>query len=286
MGTKGAGMKALLFLLMAMIALQTTLIAQPLTGKRAAVLITEGFHDEETQDPIDHLRDLGAEVTVIGPQTGTVEAYNSNHEVTIEKSVGEVSIDDFEGLIIPGGNSPGRMDDNNEVVAFVRNFFLTGKPVAAICHGPLLLVAADVVDGFEATGYQSIRDELEDAGADYKNQEVVVDRNMITSRKPDDIPAFIEKITQALSEQTHAQRLTGAAIAHNSMPVRLHENVMHISRPGAYELIITAANGGSLRRTFHVGQNASIVIDEGLAPGRYLVAISGHTAVLPMLVRR
>jgi protease I len=175
--------------------------AAELDGVNVAVMIAEGFHDEETTYPMERLSEAGAAVTVIGPETGEKEAYNSNQRVSVEKRIDEVAVEDFHGLIIPGGHSPERLVEHAEAVNFARAFFETGRMTAAICHGPLVLVAADVVDGYEATGWGSISDELEDAGAEYVNQEVVIDRSMITSRQPDDLPAFVEAITNALAAQ-------------------------------------------------------------------------------------
>ncbi|GEM_PF-149973 len=169
-----------------------------LIGRNVAILIAQGFHDAETVDPKEHLSNLGASVTVIGPEVGIVGAYNSNVEVEIEKAVADVSIDDFDALIIPGGDSPGVLREIEAVVDFVRGFFNAGKVVAAICHGPQVLVTADVLDGYTATCFHGMSDELIAAGAEYVNEPVVVDGHLITSRLPDDIPVFNEAISEAL----------------------------------------------------------------------------------------
>ncbi len=169
-----------------------------LTGKRVAILITEGFHDAETLDPKEYLADRGASVTVIGPEVATVGAYNSDVEVDIEKAVADVSIDDFDALVIPGGQSPDNLRQYDEVVDFARDFFNTGKPVAAICHGPQVLVTAGVLEQRTATCFGDMSYELKEAGAEYVDEELVIDGNLITSRVPDDLPVFSEAIADVL----------------------------------------------------------------------------------------
>ena len=171
-----------------------------LTGKRVAVLITEGFQDEETLHPMEFLRDRGAEVVVIGPSVRTVKAYNSDQEVRIEKAVSDVTVAEFDALVIPGGRSPGLLRDNAEIVNFVRVFYETGRTIGAICHGPQVLIAAGVVDGKRTTCFEGISDELIEAGADYEDSPLVRDGNIITSRIPDDLPVFSAAIANAMSE--------------------------------------------------------------------------------------
>jgi protease I len=245
--------------------------ATSLDGERVAVLITDGFHDEETEFPIDYFADQGATVTVIGPQVGEVEAYNSNTTVSIEKSIDEVSIDDFDALIIPGGHSPGNLVDHGDVVAFVRDFFLTAKPVAAICHGPLVLIAAEVVEGFEVTAYHSVGDELEDAGAEYTNQEVVVDRNLITSRQPDDLPAFVEAIDEALSQQTAVRFAAGGA----------HGRGRAGARRGGYTTVFMTLNGRRLPPASMVDRSGAL-----RAAGAYLVRQPDRSGQGRLILRR
>ncbi len=169
-----------------------------LAGRHVAILITEGFHDQETLHPKDYLRDRGAMVTVIGPAVETVVAYNSDVEVTIERTVDEVTVGQFDALVIPGGRSPGRLREDETVVAFVKSFVETGKPVAAICGGPRLLIATGLMEGRRATIVGGLSDELVEAGAYYRDTELVVDGNIITSRVPGDLPVFSEAIAQAL----------------------------------------------------------------------------------------
>ncbi len=171
-----------------------------LKGMRVGVLTGEGLHDMETLAPMAYLSNRGAKVTVIGVERGVVDAYNSDIELRIQKGVDEVEVDDFDALVLPGGRAPDNIREHEGVVEFAGDFFRTGKPVAAICHGPQVLVTAGVLDGFETTCISSIADEVEDAGARYTDQEVVRDRNLITSRLPEDIPAFVAMIEEVMVE--------------------------------------------------------------------------------------
>ncbi len=171
-----------------------------LAGLRVAVLIAEGFHDGETLEPIAYLSERGAAITVLGPEVGEPKAYNSDTRVTIEMPVSEARAEDFHGLILPGGQGPARLREHPPAVDFARAFVESGKPVAAICHGPQLLVTAGVVAGRRMTGVGGIAAELRAGGAEYLDQEVVRDGNLITSRTPPDLPAFNAAIAQALRE--------------------------------------------------------------------------------------
>lgn len=175
-----------------------------LRGMRVAVLTGEGLHDMETLAPIAYLSNRGAHVTVIGIEPGVVKAYNSDIKVRVQRSVDDVTVHDFDALVLPGGRAPDKIREHEGVVGFAGDFFRTGKPVAAICHGPQILVTAGVLEGFETTCISSIADEVEDAGAEYKDEEVVRDRNLITSRLPEDIPAFVGKIEKVMVESRMA----------------------------------------------------------------------------------
>lgn len=172
-------------------------VSQP----HVAVLVTEGFHDGETYMPIGYLVNKGFDVTVIGPETGRVKAYNSDFEIVIDKAVSDVSVDEFDALILPGGKAPATLKGNPTVVEFAKNFFNTGKTVAAVCHGPQVLAAAGVLDGVTSTGVNSIQEELEAAGATYVDEALVTDGNLITSRVPDDLPFFAAAIEKAVKEK-------------------------------------------------------------------------------------
>ncbi len=163
-----------------------------------AVLVDEGFHDGEAYMPIGYLTNRGAHITVIGPEVGLVTAYNSDFTINIERAVQRVSVNDFDALILPGGHAPSRLRENDEAVSFVREFFESGKVVAAICHGPQVLITAGVMQGMNATGVEGIRDELEEAGAIYLDEAVVVHDNLITSRTPPDLYDFSLAIEQSV----------------------------------------------------------------------------------------
>ncbi len=163
-----------------------------------AVLTGEGFHDGEAFMPIGYLVNRGATVTVIGAETGIVTAYNSDFTIHIEKTVEEVEVDDFDALILPGGEAPSALREHESVVDFARNFYDSGKTVAAICHGPQILITAGVMDGKNATGFEAIKDELEEAGALYHDESVVIHDNLITSRTPPDLYDFSLAIEQAI----------------------------------------------------------------------------------------
>lgn len=174
--------------------------AQELSGKRLAVLIAEGFHDGETLKPKAFLEEHGARVVVLGPAVGEVKAYNSEQMVTIEKAVSEARVDDFDALILPGGKGPAVLRENEAAVNFARDFLNSGKPVAAICHGPQVLITAGVIKDRTLTCASSVAEEIREAGGEYRDEMVVVDGNLITSRGPRDIPAFNEAILTALKK--------------------------------------------------------------------------------------
>lgn len=163
-----------------------------------AFMVDEGFHDGEAYMPLGYLTNRGARVTVIGPRRGIVGAYNSDFTILIEKTVAEVDAADFDALVLPGGQAPARLREHQDAVRLAREFFELNKIVAAICHGPQVLITAGVMDGVTATGVGGIRDELEEAGASYVDQSVVIHDNLITSRLPQDLYNFSAAIEQAV----------------------------------------------------------------------------------------
>lgn len=169
-----------------------------LMGNNVAFLITEGFHDGETMFPMGYLMSHGANVTLIGVERGEYTAYNSDITAVVIRSVDEVSADDFDALVIPGGESPANLREHENVITFVQAFVGAGKPTAAICHGPQVLVTADVIEGRTLTGVGGIEDEITGAGATFVDVEVMVDENIITSRTPPDLAAFSQQIAQSL----------------------------------------------------------------------------------------
>ncbi len=163
-----------------------------------AVLTGEGFHDGEAFMPMGYLVNRGAAVTVIGVETGLATAYNSDFTIHVEKTVEDVSVDQFDALILPGGEAPAMLREHEEVVDFARDFYDSGKKIAAICHGPQILITAGVMDGKNATGFEGIREELEEAGVNYRDESVVIHQNLITSRTPPDLYDFSLAIEQSI----------------------------------------------------------------------------------------
>lgn len=150
--------------------------------------------------PIGYLENKDMDITVIGPETGRVKAYNSDFEIVVQKKVGEVSVDEFDALVLPGGRAPAALREDPTVVEFAKNFFNSGKPVAAICHGPQVLARAGVLKDVTTTAVGSIRGELEEVGANYVDEALVIDGNLITSRVPGDLPVFSKAIEEAIKK--------------------------------------------------------------------------------------
>ncbi len=173
---------------------------KPLAGKHVLFLVADRFQDAETFFPMGYLAAQGASITVAGLAPGTVGAYNSDATIEVETTVAELQIDSFDALVIPGGGSPGNLRQDEDLVRFTAAFFKTGRPVAAICHGPQLLVTAGVMEGLEATCFSGMSRELEEAGARYIDQPLVRDGNLITSRLPEDLAPFSRAIAEAMTE--------------------------------------------------------------------------------------
>lgn len=173
---------------------------EPVNRPRVAVLLTEGFQDAEAYMPIGYLENKEMDVTVIGPATGRVKAYNSDFEIVVQKAVAEVEVDQFDALILPGGKAPAVLREDPAVVAFAKAFYNSGKPVGAICHGPQVLATAGVLQDVTATAVGAIKEELESAGANYVDEALVIDGNLITSRVPGDLPLFSQALEKAINE--------------------------------------------------------------------------------------
>lgn len=158
---------------------------------KIAVIIADFFEDVEYTKPAEAFRSAGHELMHVGIEKGkTVQGKNQMAEVRIEQAVDTASVDEFDALLIPGGYSPDRLRAHPEAVDFARTFVKSGKPVFAICHAPQLLITADVLKGRKITGYKSIIQDIKNAGAEFIDREVVEDGNLISSRNPNDIPAF------------------------------------------------------------------------------------------------
>ena len=159
---------------------------------RIACVLAEGFEDSEFKKPYDAFRDAGHEVIVIGKKKGDkIEGKQGKEKTKADLGIDEARPDDFAALFIPGGHSPDKLRADERFVAFVQAF--ADKPILAICHGPQLLLTAGMLDGRRLTAWKTVQDDLGRAGIDVVDEEVVVDDNLVTSRKPDDIPAFIDR---------------------------------------------------------------------------------------------
>lgn len=182
-------------------------MAQSLSGKTVAVLATDGVELIELIEPVKALRDAGAVVEIVSLKAGDFQGFNHltpGDKVTADKAVAGVDASAYSALMLPGGvANPDQLRADPDAVKFVRAFFDAGKPVAAICHAPWLLIEAGVVEGRTLTAFNSIRTDLRNAGANVVDEEVVVDDGLVTSRKPDDIPAFNAKMIEEFAEGRH-----------------------------------------------------------------------------------
>ena len=182
-------------------------MAGELSGRRIAFLATDGVEQAELTKPWDAIKSAGAEVELISLETGKVRGYNHLDEgdaFKVDKTVSEASSGDYDGLVLPGGvANPDALRMNDDAVKFTRGFFDAGLPVAAICHAPWMLIEAGVVEGKKVTSWPSLQTDLRNAGAKWADEEVIVDEGLVTSRKPDDLPAFIEKAIEEFGEGKH-----------------------------------------------------------------------------------
>ena len=175
-----------------------------LSGKKVAFVATNGYEDSELTEPWRALTDAGADLVMIAPEPGEIEGKKGDRQ-SVDRVSSEVDAGEFDALVLPGGvvNADHlRMDE--PAVRFARAFFDAGKPVGVICHGAWLLVEADVVRGRTMTSYPSLRTDLRNAGAEWVDREVVVDDGFVTSRRPDDLPAFNAKLIEEIGEGVHA----------------------------------------------------------------------------------
>jgi len=181
-----------------------------LDGKRILIIATNGFEQQELEVPRDTLRREGAKIDVAsldGKEIRGWERTDWGRTVPIDLRIADAKMDDYDALVIPGGViNPDKLRVDERTMALVKAFVKSGKVVAAVCHGPWLLVQADALRGREATSYKSIRRDVENAGANWVDREVVVDESIITSRNPDDLPAFCAKIVDEVREGKHHER--------------------------------------------------------------------------------
>jgi protease I len=183
-----------------------------LSGKKIAILTDHGFEEAELTSPKKALEDAGATVHIVSNQKGTVKAWNNENwsiELPVDVNLEDAATESYDALMIPGGViNPDRMRINIEYVQFAQDFFETGKPIGAICHGPQLLIETGMLRGKEMTSYPSIKTDLINAGANWQDKEVVVDNGLVTSRSPKDLEAFNKKLIEEIAEGIHA--VTGA----------------------------------------------------------------------------
>jgi protease I len=183
---------------------------QTLSGKNVAILATDGVQRAELIEPKKALEAAGARTTVISPKFGTIKSWekgNWSDEIPVDLALDQAKPDDFDSLLLPGGTmNSDRLRVNKTAVSFVRRFFETGKPVAAICHGPWMLVEANVLRGRTITSWPSLETDIRNAGGDWVDREVAVDEGLVTSRKPEDIPAFNRKMIEEIGEGVHTSR--------------------------------------------------------------------------------
>jgi protease I len=185
-------------------------MAERLNGKKVAFLATDGVEQVELTEPWRAVKDEGGTPELVSLESGEIQGFDHlDHGETfkVDKAVAEADASDYDGLVLPGGvANPDFLRTNDAAVRFTRAFFETGKPVAAICHAPWTLVEADVVRGRTLTSWPSLRTDIENAGGTWVDEEVHVDSGLVTSRKPDDLPAFCDKLAEEICEGRHAEQ--------------------------------------------------------------------------------
>jgi protease I len=176
-------------------------------NKRVAILATNGFEESELKSPLEAMKKEGFTVDIVSQESGKIKAWdngNWSNEYTVDKTLDNVSASDYNALMLPGGViNPDILRRDDKAISFIKDFFKQSKPVAAICHAPQLLIEADVVKGRKLTSFNSIKTDLVNAGANWVDEEVVVDEGFVTSRNPDDLPAFNAKLIEEVKEGKH-----------------------------------------------------------------------------------
>jgi protease I len=181
-----------------------------MSGKRVAILATHGFEQAELEVPLKKLQDAGATVDVVSPEKSEIKGWDSKdwgHPVKVDRNLAEVSADDYDAIVLPGGQiNPDLLRVNAQALVFIRAFFDQKKVVAAVCHAPWLLIETGIIKGRKATSYRSIKTDVINAGGKWKDSPVVTDQGVITSRQPSDLDAFSAKIIEEVAEGSHTQR--------------------------------------------------------------------------------
>lgn len=189
-----------------------------LTGKKVAILTENGFEEVELTSPKKALEDAGAKVEIVSPQKEKVKAWAHDHwsiELPVDATVEDADPNDYDALVVPGGVlNPDKMRLNENCIEFAQHFLQKGKPVAAICHGPQLLIETGMLEGRNMTSYSSIKTDLMNAGALWIDREVVVDNGLVTSRSPQDLDAFNKKMIEEIKEGQHSPVVRAPAPSH------------------------------------------------------------------------
>jgi protease I len=183
-------------------------MADELKGKKIAIIAADGVEQVELEKPRAAVEEAGAETELLSIETGEIQAMEGDIEpsdkFTVDKAVADASVDDYDGLILPGGvGNPDKLRKEEAVISFLQDWFKAGKPVGVICHGPWTLVEADLVKGRTLTSYPSIRTDIRNAGGNVVDEEVVTDQGLVSSRNPDDLPGFCAKIVEEFAEGPH-----------------------------------------------------------------------------------
>ena len=180
---------------------------EKLKGKIVAILTENGFEEIELTSPKQALEEAGATVHIVSPQKNKVRGWNHDHwtvELPVDKNLSDASANDYDALLLPGGVlNPDKLRRNKEAVEFARDFLETGKPVAAICHGPQLLIETNLLEGRDMTSFPSVQTDLKNAGVNWHDREVIVDNGLVTSRSPEDLKAFNKKMIEEIAEGIH-----------------------------------------------------------------------------------
>jgi protease I len=190
-------------------------MANELQGQKIAILATDGVEQVELEQPRQAVQDAGATTELLSIEAGEIQAVNGDinpsEKFPVDKAVADANVEDYAGLILPGGvANPDALRMDAGVISFLQAFFKTGKPVGVICHGPWTLVEADLVRGRTLTSYPSLRTDIRNAGGEVVDEEVCVDKGLVSSRNPDDLPAFCAKLVEEFAEGKHEVAAAGA----------------------------------------------------------------------------